>query len=130
MTTVDIINQAYAAFAAGDIPAVVATFAEDIEWTEPAGISYAGTYVGAQAIVENVFMRLGADWDGFQLAPDVLLEDGDRVAVLGWYTGTFKKTGRPFRARFTHWWKLSAGKVSGFELVVDSVKMQEAMSAS
>jgi ketosteroid isomerase-like protein len=59
----------------------------------------------------------------------VLLEDGDRVAVLGWYTGTYKETGRSFRARFTHWWKVSDGKLSGFELVVDSVKMQEAMSA-
>lgn len=55
----EIIEQAYASFGAGDIPAALAAFADDIQWVEPDGLPYAGTYVGPQAVLEGVFMRLG-----------------------------------------------------------------------
>ena len=55
-TNKDIIEQAYASFAAGDVPAALAAFADDIEWTEPDGYPIAGTYVGRQRVLEGVFM--------------------------------------------------------------------------
>ena len=61
MSNVEVVNRVYAGFAAGDIIAVVATFADDIECTEAAGFPYAGTFAGAEAIVANVFVRLGTE---------------------------------------------------------------------
>jgi uncharacterized protein len=66
MSHVDNVKRVCAGFAAGDIKAVVATFADDIEWTEAAGYPYARTFVGADAIVANVFMRLGTEWDDYK----------------------------------------------------------------
>jgi uncharacterized protein len=83
MGNVDVVNRLYAGFAAGDISAVTATFTDDIEWTEAAGFPYAGTYVGAEAILANVFMRLGTEWDGYTAAPDLVIADGDQVAARG-----------------------------------------------
>jgi ketosteroid isomerase-like protein len=130
VSNVDIITEAYAAFAVGDIPAVLQTFAHDIEWTEAAGFLYAGTYVGPDAILENVFMRMGTEWDGYQVKPESLIGEGDQVAALGWYQGTYKQTGRSFEARFVHWWKVRDGKISSFEQIVDSVKTHEATHPS
>ena len=57
MSNTDILRGAYAAFATGDIPKVLAVLHDTVEWTEPAGHLYAGTSVGADAIVQNVFIR-------------------------------------------------------------------------
>ena len=127
MSTVDVVNRLYAGFAAGDIDAVVATFADDIEWTEAAGCPYAGTFVGSEAIVENVFRRLGTEWDGFKAEPDRVISDGDQAAARGWYSGTYKQTGKSFRARFVHWYTVTDGKIARFEQVVDSSKVNEAV---
>jgi ketosteroid isomerase-like protein len=59
MTNKEIIQGIYDSFASGDVAAVIAAFANDISWTEADGFPLAGTYIGPQAVVENVFMRLG-----------------------------------------------------------------------
>ena len=128
MSNTDIIRRAYAAFASGDIPQVLATLNDDIEWIEAAGYIYAGTYNGAEAIVQNVFMRLGSEWDTFLVEPDTLISEGDQVAALGWLSGTYKATGIAFRARFVHWFTMTDGRASRFESILDSVKVAEAVS--
>jgi ketosteroid isomerase-like protein len=62
VSNTDILRGGYAAFASGDIPKGLAMFHDSIEWTDPAGHIYAGTSVGADAIVQNVFMPLGSEW--------------------------------------------------------------------
>lgn len=127
MSNVDVVNHFYTGMAAGDIGAAFATFADDIEWTEAAGFPYAGTYVGPDAVMANVFRRLGTEWDGFQAEPDRVIGDGDQVAALGWYSGTYQQTGKSFRARFVHWFTVADGKITRFEQVVDSGKVNEAL---
>ena len=127
MSNVDVVNRVYAGFAAGDIGAVTATFADDIEWTEASGFPYAGTYVGTEAIVQNVFMRLGTEWDGYKAAPDLVISEGDQVAARGWYSGVYKQTGKSFRARFVHWYTVTGGKITRFEQVVDSSRVNECL---
>lgn len=124
----NIIRGAYAAFASGDIPQVLATCNDDIVWVEAAGYIYGGTYTGAEAIVQNVFTRLGSEWNEFLVEPDTLLSEGDQVAALGWFSGTYKATDIAFRARFVHWFTMADGRVSRFESIPDSVKVAEAVS--
>ena len=42
-TNKEIIEDAYASFAKGDIPGALGAFADDIQWTEPDGYALAGT---------------------------------------------------------------------------------------
>ena len=58
-TNKEVVEAAYASFARGDVPAVLGAMADDIQWTEADGYPLAGTYVGPQAVLEGVFMRLG-----------------------------------------------------------------------
>lgn len=54
----DTIANVYAAFARGDIPAVLAVLAPNASWTEAEGFPYAGTYVGPGCAAE----RLHENW--------------------------------------------------------------------
>ena len=128
MSNADILRRGYAAFTAGDLPEVLALFHENIEWIEPAGHIYAGTFTGADAIVQNVFMPLGSEWDSYLAEPDTFICEGDQVAALGWLSGTYKATGIAFRARFAHWWTMSDGRATRFEAIEDTVKIAEAVS--
>ncbi len=128
MSNSAILREAYAAFAAGDIPRVLASFHDEIEWTQPAGHIYAGTFTGADAIVQNVFVPLGSEWDTYLVEPDTFVGEGDQVAALGWVSGTYKATGIAFRARFVHWWTMNDGRATRFEAIEDTVKIAEAVS--
>lgn len=129
MRNLSIIQGAYAAFAKGDVPAVLGILNADIAWTEAEGFPYAGTYHGPNAVLESVFMRLGAEWDGFAVAPAEFIDGGDAVVALGKYSGTYKATGKSFQADFAHVWKLRDGKVIRFVQYVDTLLVHRALQA-
>lgn len=58
----DIIRATYEASSAEKGERLQAALAPDATWTEAAGFPYAGTYVGFEAIVANVFQRLATEW--------------------------------------------------------------------
>ena len=124
-----LIRNLYEAFAKGDMPAVLSAFAEDISWTEAEGFPYAGTYIGADAILAGVFARIGAEWDGWSAIPREYVEEGDTVITLGEYRGTFKATGKSMRAPMVHVWKLEGGRIKSFVQHTDTLLVREAMEA-
>jgi hypothetical protein len=129
MTNVEIVNAFHDAIAHGEVDAALAYLADDVAWTEAEGFPYAGTKVGPQAVKEEVFGRLRAEWDPFVLDRDEILDAGGTVVGVGTYSGTYKATGRSMRARVVHVWKLRDGKVTAFEQFVDTLKVAEALEA-
>ena len=125
MNNKKIIQHLYQNFAAGDVAAVTAGFADDIVWTEADGFPLAGTYVGSQAVVENVFMRLGEFSDNWGVQVDRYIADGDTVVADGKYTWNHKETGAPCAVRMAHVWTLKDGKAIAFLQHVDSAKVRD-----
>ena len=125
MTSKEIIQALYQSFASGDMEAVTAAFADDISWTEADGFPLAGTYIGPQAVVENVFMRLGEFSDNWGVSVNRLIADGDTVVADGKYTWNHKQTGEPCEVRMAHIWQLSDGKAVSFLQHVDSARVRE-----
>ncbi|QIY81005.1 nuclear transport factor 2 family protein [Chromobacterium violaceum] len=126
-SNLDIVRATYEGKSEDNGRNLLAALAPDAEWTEAAGFPYAGTYVGPQAIVENVFQRLGSEWDGYRAAVDRYFVDGDHVVAQGFYHGTYRATGKRFSASFAHVYTLKDGKIVKFEQIVDSAKVWEAM---
>ena len=127
MTNRDVVEQLYAHLAAGDVPQVLTVLADDVRWTESEGFVYGGTYTGGQAVAENVFARMGAEWEVFEVRPETTLSDGDDVVVRGWYSGTHRSGGGSFRARFVHWWTVRDGRVAAFEQLCDTALVAAAL---
>ena len=120
----DTVRSAYEAFAVGDIPSVLGIFSTDIHWTEAEGGPYGGVSFGPEAVLRNVFMKLGSDWDGYTAVPAEFVADGDTVVALGEYSGTYKATGKSFRAPFAHVWKFKEGKAVSFQQHTDTAVHQ------
>jgi uncharacterized protein len=128
---VEIVRAIYEAFGRGDVPAVLGRMDEAIEWREAENFLYAdrNPYVGPQAVLEGVFMRLGAEWDEFTVTPAEWLGAGEHVVVLGTYSGAYKATGRDVRAQFAHVWGLKGGRVVRFQQYTDTRQFAEATAA-
>ena len=123
----ELIGDLYKAFAAGDIPSVLAGFASDVSWTDAEGFPYGGTYVGPDEILKNVFMKLGTEWDGYSAVPHEFISEGDTVVSIGEYSGKYKATGKSFRAPFAHVWKVQNGKIVRFRQFTDTFIVQKAL---
>ena len=123
----EIMHGLYAAFANGDMPHVLGAFDQDIHWTEAEGFPYGGMYVGPEAVLTNVFAKLGSEWDGFSAVPKSFVSEGDTVVALGQYSGVYKATGRRFSAPFAHVWSLRDGKIVRFQQYTDTALAQAAV---
>lgn len=126
-SNLQIIRQSYAASDAGDPRGILADFAADGQWTEMTGFPCAGTYTGPAAVLRGVFERLGSEWEGYAAKPDNFIDGGDTIVVTGWYSGKHRATGKPFRARFAHVWRLEGGAIRRFEQFTDTLLVADAM---
>jgi ketosteroid isomerase-like protein len=124
-TNKEIVEGAYASFAQGDVPAALGAMAEHIQWAEADGFPLVGTYVGPQAVLEGVFMRLGEIGDEFAVVPDQFIADGDTVVALGNYTWRHKSSGEPASVKMVHVWTIEGGKAVAFQQHVDTVRVRE-----
>jgi ketosteroid isomerase-like protein len=107
---------------------LLVALAPDAEWTEAEGFPYAGTYVGPAAIVAGVFRRLATEWIGYRADVHTYLEEGDRVAAFGVYSGTYKATGRSMRAAFAHLYQVRDGKIVSMTQYVDTLVVSRALT--
>ena len=124
-TNKEIVEGAYASFAQGDVPAALGAMADDIQWTEADGFPLAGTYVGPQAVLEGVFMRLGEIGDDYAVVPEQFVADGDTVVMLGHYAWNHKSSGEPAVVKMAHVLTLDGGKIVTFQQHVDTVRVRE-----
>lgn len=124
-TNKEIIENAYGSFAKGDIAAALAAMADEIQWTEAEGFPLAGTYVGPQAVLEGVFMRLGEIGDDFAVVPDQFVADGETVVAIGSYSWKHKISGAPAVVKMVHVWTMDGGKAVAFQQHVDTLRVRE-----
>lgn len=126
----DVVAAHYANAGAGDMEAAFADLSPAIVWTEAAGSAYTGTFVGLPAVMENVFARIGAEWDDFGAIPSSIIADetSGTVAVVANYVGTYKATGKPQNVRVVHVWKVVDGSIVEFEQIVDSALQNLSMN--
>ena len=122
------VRSLYEAFGKGDVPTVLAGFADDIEWNEAEGMPYGGQYHGPEAVAENVFGPITNDIDDFDVTPEEILADGDRVVVLLTYTGTAKESGNKLSMPAAHVWTVRDGKIAMFRQLADSATFNAALA--
>ncbi len=126
---VTIVDGVYKAFAIGDIPSVLGAMDAKIVWNEAESNSLAdgNPYIGPDAVLNGVFVRLGAMYDGFKLKNIKLHEMSDnQVLATLRYDATVKATDKKIDAQVAHLWTLKDGKVIAFQQYVDTKKLAEA----
>ncbi len=130
MSNVQQVRDLYEAFGRGDVPTVLGAMEPDTQWSEAEGNPYqmsGKAWIGPDAIMQNLFMKLGTEWDAFTVHPKEFYDAGDTVVVEGRYTGTYKATGKSADAQFCHVFKIRNGKLASFQQFVDTAQMQNVM---
>jgi|tagenome__1003787_1003787.scaffolds.fasta_scaffold20816595_1 ketosteroid isomerase-like protein len=122
----DVARTGYAAFAAGDIPGVLALFTDDVVWTTPSSVPFGGVYAGPQGAGE-FFTKLPQNFAELNVQPQRYIEAGDTVVVPGRHRGR-TQAGKAFDVPFVHLWTLRNGKVSAFTEVMDSAPVVQALA--
>jgi ketosteroid isomerase-like protein len=125
----EVVRRQYLASAAGDLEALRATLAPDVEWTEMAGFPLAGTYRTPEGVTANVMEKLGAEWDDWTAHDDHYVVDGEDVVVLARYTATHTTTRKPLAVRVAHHFVVRGGLVVRFEQFVDTALVRDAATA-
>ena len=115
-----LVRGVYAAFARGDLEAVLAAFDAQIVWHTPATLPWSrGDYRG-HAGVREYFTSFMAHLEAPRILPDALFVCGDRVVGLGAERARVRATGAAFAAEFAHIWTLRGGRVVRLHGIVDT----------
>ena len=123
----DVVRRQYLASARGDLEALRATLADDVEWTEMAGFPLAGTYRTPTGVTTNVMEALARDWDDWVAHDDTYVVDGEDVVVLARYTATNKVTADAIDVRVAHHFVVRGGAIVRFEQFADTALVRGAM---
>lgn len=118
----------YEAFGRGDVDTVLAGFDENIEWNESEGMPYGGQYHSPQEVAENVFAPIPDDFVDFDVTPEEILADGERVVVLLTYRGAGKESGKALQMPAAHVWTVRDGKITKFVQLADSAIINAALA--
>ena len=108
--TVAVVRSVYENFAKGDIPAVLAVMAPDIEWVEGPQdfLPHHGTHRGPAEVADKVFGMVMHNFDEFAVVPEQIHDAGEVVIVEGRAVGK-TKTGSLLDARATWVWTVRNG---------------------
>lgn len=118
---IDVVRRGYEAFGKGDVDALLALFAEDIEWTSPGPpeLVTAGRRRGRQQVAE-FFQAVNEMYDVESFEPTTFLADGDRVVVLGMEVARFKPTGARISGDWAHVFTVENGRIVRFQEYLDA----------
>ena len=96
------IDNAYAAFARGDVPAVLALLSDDVEWSAPDVLPH-GRDANGPAEVGEFFGGMADQWSDFGIEIDDITDTGDKVISIGRASGDLggTRTGYGFAHVFT-----------------------------
>jgi ketosteroid isomerase-like protein len=122
----DVVRRQYVASAAGDLEALRATLAPDVEWTEMAGFPLAGTYRTPTGVTAGVMEQLAKEWANWVAHDDTYIVEGENVVVLARYTAENLATRKSLNVRVAHHFVVRAGLIVRFEQFTDTALVLEA----
>jgi uncharacterized protein len=110
---VAVVRSLYENFAKGDVPAVLAVLAPDLEWVESPQewLPHRGVHRSPNEVVDKVFAMVMERFDEFALIPDLFHDAGDVVVVEGRAVGK-TKVGGVLDARAAWVWSVQDGLVT------------------
>jgi uncharacterized protein len=113
---IDVVQRLYEAYGRGDIDAVLAQLADDIDWAAEAAstsVPWYGTYRG-KAEVSRFFKEIGTNVEVTEFTPlSFTSNDTDVIVAVRW-AYTVRSTGKRAAMLMQHWWRFSDGRISTF----------------
>src|SRR5437588_9849072 len=91
-SSAEVVRGIYDAFARADIPAILSTLDEEIDWRAPENLPHGGHFAGRDAVA-GFFQGIGQHWETLAVDVDQVISEGDQVIVLARIHGKLRATG-------------------------------------
>jgi ketosteroid isomerase-like protein len=123
------VKEFFADFGKGDIPAVLNTLAEDVDWfiPGPVAIPYAGERRGRER-VEQFFTSFGDSVEVQKFEPREFIARGDRVVVLGHEVLKVKSTSKVVDNEWAMVFTVGKDKINTFRSYEDTAALAAAFA--
>jgi ketosteroid isomerase-like protein len=108
----ELVRNAYDAFSRGDVPGVLALFADDILWHVPGRGPISRDYHGHAEVLGFFQQFMSLSSGTFRIQVDDVLAKGDTVVVL--CTESAQRAGRAWSSPQVHVWTLKDGRLTRF----------------
>jgi len=115
---VDLVNEAYAAFARGDIPAILELLDDHVDWSSPKTLPHGGHFSGRDGVLE-FFQGIGAEWDSLGLEIEGVGEAGPDLVLARVSASGVRKGGGAAGYGAAHTFEFGGGKITSFREYVD-----------
>jgi hypothetical protein len=127
---IEAVQRLYAAYGRGDVEAVLAELANDVDWAAEAAsrsVPWYGAFRG-KAEVPRFFKELGSSIEITEFVPlSFTSNETDVVATVHW-AYTVKATGKSAAMYMQHWWRFADGKIVFFRGSEDTEQSAAAFS--
>jgi len=123
------VQNLYAAFGRGDVPAILAALDESVEWVSTCNaevVPWGGARSGHSG-AQSFFAALGQNLDFQLFEPNQFAADGDLVFVRGRTIALVNATGRKFDSEWVHVFTFAGNKVKRFQEFYDTAAIQAAL---
>jgi ketosteroid isomerase-like protein len=115
-----LIQELYGCFGRGDVDGIIAKLTDDVVWEEPenALVPYFGRRQGKPAVRQFFADISVVEVESFE--PQEFISSGDRVIVMGRWSGKASSTGKHFTTPWAMFWTVVDGKVSHYRAYEDT----------
>lgn len=110
------------------MPGLLTLLDPKVDWAVPGKAPWAGEGQGHDH-VRRFFEAFGTTASLRTFEPRTFVADGDTVVVTGYEEGTFRPTGREWKAHFTRVFTVAGGKVTAHREYVDTQAIADALRA-
>lgn len=117
---IQLVQEAYAAFESGDIPALLALQSEDTVWDHsgPEGVPLNRVWTGRHEVAE-FFQTLGTTMEVLSFEPREFFASGDRVVAVGHFSFRVIETGKEWESDFAMTYTIRDGKIAHWRPIFD-----------
>lgn len=124
---VKIVQQVYENFQKGNIPALLKTLSDDIEWDLPKieNVPIAGKRQGRDRVAD-FFVTLNETQEKMDFAATDFVAQDQKVIVLGRYTWRVKASGSQFTSDWAHVFTMRDGRIERFQEYNDTAAVTAA----
>ena len=107
----DLVRSFYQSWNASDLDAALAVLSPEARWVDPKEkrMPFSGSRKGHDEVRVRVLEPALASWDGFTIAIDNVIRNGDQVFVSGVVTGFGRSSGRVLQVPYGAVWTVKDG---------------------
>jgi uncharacterized protein len=127
---IESVQRLYEAYGRGDVEAVLAEVADDVDWAAEAAstsVPWYGSYRG-KAEVPRFFKEIGSSIEVTEFTPLSFTSNETDVIVALWWAYTVNATGKRAAMHMQHWWRFADGKIVFFRGSEDTEQSAAAFS--